>query len=222
MTTPATTPISVLIADDDEIARSGLTTLLTGFPDIAVAGVARDGAEAIDMVAHHRPDIVLMDIRMPHVDGIEATTRIRAEHDQPAKVIAITTFQSDEYVYEALRAGAQGFILKRSPITAIAHAIRVVFTGESLLFPDAIRTLITARGTPVTRTDHRLTNREFEILRLIATGMSNQDIADKLYVSRETVKTHVGSVLLKLGASNRTQAVIAAYETGIVVAGARA
>jgi DNA-binding NarL/FixJ family response regulator len=163
-------------------------------------------------------------VRMPGMDGIEATGQLRSALEDPPKVVVITTFESDEHVYDALRAGADGFILKRTPAQAIAHAIRLVATGDSVLFPDAVRRLVAARPLPpaVPATGHTpLTARETEILRLMATGLSNPDIAGRLTVSLETVKTHVSNLLTKLGAQNRTQAVILAYESGLVVPGGR-
>ncbi|MDT0548122.1 MULTISPECIES: response regulator transcription factor [Streptomyces] len=217
-------PVTVLIADDEELTRTGLRALLSAKPDLEVVGEAADGGEVLPLVRATRPDVVLMDVRMPGMDGIEATRRLRSALDDPPKVVVITTFESDDHVYDALRAGADGFLLKRTPAQAIAHAIRLVATGDSVLFPDAVRRLVAARplppaGPPAGQAP--LTVRETEILRLMATGLSNPDIAGHLTVSLETVKTHVSNLLTKLGAQNRTQAVILAYESGLVVPGGR-
>ncbi|GAA3055239.1 LuxR family transcriptional regulator [Streptomyces sp. NRRL B-1568] len=212
-------PVTVLIVDDDELTRTGLRALLSAKPDLDVVGEAADGAEVLPLVERLRPDVVLMDVRMPSVDGIEATRRLRSALADPPKVIVITTFENDEHVYDALRAGASGFIRKRAPSQQIAHAIRLVATGDSLLFPDAVRRLAAARPVPRHAPTGRaaaLTGREREILRLMAKGRSNQEAATQLQVSLETVKTHVGNVLTKLGASNRTQAVVLAYEEGLM------
>ncbi|MES4902042.1 MULTISPECIES: response regulator transcription factor [unclassified Streptomyces] len=219
-----TAPVTVLIADDEELTRTGLRALLSAKPDLEVVGEAADGAEVLPLVLATRPDVVLMDVRMPGMDGIEATRQLRSALEDPPKVVVITTFESDEHVYDALRAGADGFILKRTPSQAIAHAIRLVVTGDSVLFPDAVRRLAAARPLPPAgpAAGHaQLTARETEILRLMATGLSNPDIAGHLTVSLETVKTHVSNLLTKLGAQNRTQAVILAYESGLVVPGGR-
>ncbi|MGW3571705.1 response regulator [Streptomyces sp. NPDC000941] len=219
-----TAPVTVLIADDEELTRTGLRALLSAKPDLEVVGEAADGAEVLPLVRATCPDVVLMDVRMPGMDGIEATRQLRSALEDPPKVVVITTFESDEHVYDALRAGADGFILKRTPSQAIAHAIRLVATGDSVLFPDAVRRLVAARPLPPVgpAAGHApLTARETEILRLMATGLSNPDIAGRLTVSLETVKTHVSNLLTKLGAQNRTQAVILAYESGLVVPGGR-
>lgn len=213
--------IRLLVADDDELTRTGLRTLLSTEPDLTVVAEAADGNEVLPLVTEHRPDIVLLDVRMPELDGIEATRLLRAELADPPKVLVITTFETDDHVYDALRAGAAGFLLKRARLAQIAHAVRLVAAGESLLFPDAVRALVAARPAAPTRDRHpALTARETEILRLMATGLSNRDIAADLVISLETVKTHVGNVFAKLGAANRTQAVIIAYETGVVTPGA--
>ena len=212
--------IRLLIADDDELTRTGLRSLLCVEPDLDVVAEAADGTEVLPLVTSLRPDVVLMDVRMPALDGIRATGLLRAELAEPPKVLVITTFQNDDYVYDALRAGASGFLLKRSKLAQIAHAVRLVAAGESLLFPDAVRALVAARPAPPVAVRHPpMTARESEILRLMATGLSNTDIAGTLVISLETVKTHVGNVFMKLDAANRTQAVIIAYETGIVTPG---
>ncbi|WP_327324989.1 response regulator transcription factor [Streptomyces sp. NBC_01210] len=214
--------VTVLVVDDEELTRTGLRALLSAKPDLEVVGEAADGAEVLPMVERLRPDVVLMDVRMPDVDGIEATRRLRSVLPDPPKVIVITTFENDEHVYDALRAGASGFIRKRAPSQQIAHAIRLVAGGDSVLFPDAVRRL--AAGRPVRRDAATgaaalLTGREIEVLRLMAKGRSNQEAATQLRVSLETVKTHVGNVLTKLSATNRTQAVVIAYEAGLVGSG---
>jgi DNA-binding NarL/FixJ family response regulator len=212
--------IRLLIADDDELTRTGLRSLLSAEPDLEVVAEAADGTEVLPLVAARHPDVVLMDVRMPALDGIRTTQLLRAELSEPPKVLVITTFQNDDYVYDALRAGASGFLLKRAKLAQIAHAIRLVDAGDSLLFPDAVRALVTARPAPPVAVRHPpLTGRETEILRLMATGRSNTEIAQTLVISLETVKTHVGNVFTKLDAANRTQAVIIAYETGIVTPG---
>ncbi|MFF5127294.1 response regulator [Streptomyces syringium] len=216
-------PVSVLVVDDEELTRTGLRALLSAKPGLAVVGEAADGAEVLALVERLRPDVVLMDVRMPQVDGIEATRQLRAALPDPPKVIVITTFENDEHVYDALRAGASGFIRKRAPSQQIAHAIRLVADGDSVLFPEAVRRLAAARPVRRDATTGRaaaLTRREIELLRLMAKGHSNQEAADDLRVSLETVKTHVGNVLTKLDAGNRTQAVVMAYEAGLLGPGA--
>ncbi|GGR34629.1 response regulator transcription factor [Streptomyces netropsis] len=215
-------PVTVLVVDDEELTRTGLRALLSARTGLAVVGEAADGAEVLPLVERLRPDVVLMDVRMPCVDGIEATRRLRAALPDPPKVIVITTFENDEHVFDALRAGASGFIRKRAPARQIAHAIRLVADGDSVLFPEAVRRLAAAR--PVRRDAAAggvaaLTGREIEILRLMAKGLSNQEAATDLRVSLETVKTHVGNVLAKLCAGNRTQAVVMAYEAGLLSPG---
>jgi DNA-binding NarL/FixJ family response regulator len=209
---------AVLIVDDDELIRVGLRAIIDAQPDLRVVGEASDGAAVPPLVARLRPDVVLMDVRMPDIDGIQATEHLLATSSRPPKVLVITTFENDDYVYQALRAGASGFLLKRARPAEVVEAIRVVARGESLLFPAAIRRLATAhagaragglRGA-------RLTEREAEVLRRMAAGLSNAEIAAELVVGVETVKSHVGGVLAKLGARDRTQAVIAAYESGFV------
>jgi DNA-binding NarL/FixJ family response regulator len=208
----------VLIADDDPIVRTGLRTLLSAQPGVEPVAEASNGSEVLTLVRRSRPDVVLMDVRMPGMDGIEATRLLCETVPEPPKVIVITTFENDEYVYAALRAGANGFLLKRSDITRIADAIRVVAQGDTLLFPEAIRSLaaILARPPGNAHGPIALTPREAEVLRLIAQGLSNRDIATRLYLGLETVKSHVKNVLTKLGAGNRTEAVIMAYESGFI------
>ncbi|MDX3190175.1 response regulator transcription factor [Streptomyces sp. MN03-5084-2B] len=209
---------TVLLADDEPLVRTGLRALLEqqGLP---VVGEAADGGEVLDAVRRTRPDVVLMDVRMPGTDGIEATRQVLAALAEPPKILVVTTFDNDDYVHEALLAGASGFLLKRARKEEIAHAVRTVAAGESLLFPAAIRRLVSGRppgGGEHARAAKTLTRREAEVLRLIATGLSNQDIAAALVISLETVKTHVGNIFGKLGAGNRSQAVVIAYEAGVV------
>ncbi|MGV9268943.1 response regulator [Kitasatospora sp. NPDC003701] len=218
---PAVTPVTLLIADDDEVTRSGLRVLLAAQPGIAVVGEAADGVEAVEQARRLRPDVVLMDVRMPRCNGIEATRQLLADPAAPSKVVVITTFENDGYVTAALSAGASGFVLKRLPVRQIAEAVRVVAAGEAILFPAALRRMVAARplGSAEALPKAALTGREEEVLRLMATGLSNPEIADSLTVSLETAKTHVGNVLTKLGAQNRTHAVVIAYESGLVVPG---
>ncbi len=220
------TPIRVVIVDDQGMVRAGFTSLLAAEPDIEVVGDAADGEAAVELVSRLQPDVTLMDIRMPVLDGIAATRRL-VEAQVPTKVLVLTTFDLDEYVFEALRAGASGFLLKDAPAEELASAIRVVAAGESLLAPVVTRRVIDAfvrRAAPASREpeDARLatlTPRELEVLGLIARGMSNLDIAERLYVSEGTTKTHVSNVLSKLGLRDRVQAVVFAYEAGVVVPG---
>ncbi|WP_240805204.1 response regulator transcription factor [Streptomyces sp. A1547] len=218
---PTGPPVTLLIADDDEVTRSGLRTLLAAQPGIAVVGEAADGVEAVEQARRLRPDVVLMDVRMPRCNGIEATRRLLAESDEPPKVVVITTFENDDYVTAALSAGASGFVLKRLPVRQITEAVRVVAAGEAILFPTALRRMVAARPLHSSKALPKaaLTGREEGVLRLMATGLSNPEIAESLTVSLETVKTHVGNVLTKLGAQNRTHAVVIAYESGLVVPG---
>ncbi len=218
---PAGTPVTLLIADDDAVTRSGLRVLLAAQPGIAVVGEAADGVEAVEQARRLRPDVVLMDVRMPRRNGIEATRHLLADAAAPPKVVVITTFENDDYVTAALSAGASGFVLKRRPVPQIAEAVRVVAAGETILFPSALRRMVAARplGSADALPNAALTGREEEVLRLMATGLSNPEIAESLTVSLETVKTHVGNVLTKLGAQNRTHAVVIAYESGLVVPG---
>jgi DNA-binding NarL/FixJ family response regulator len=210
---------TVLIADDEELVRTGLRAIIDAQPDLAVVGEAADGAEVLPLVRRLRPAVVLMDVRMPAIDGIQATRTLVSTLDQPPRVLVITTFENDDYVYDALRAGASGFLLKRARPGEVVEAVRVVARGESLVFPAALRRLVSVhagRPDPRALAGARLTEREAEVLRLMAAGLSNAEIADRLVVGVETVKTHVGNVLSKVGARDRTQAVIAAYESGFV------
>ncbi len=213
--------IRVAIVDDDELIRVGLRAIIDAQPDLSVVAEAADGADVPALVARSRPDVLLIDVRMPSIDGLQATRHLLATSSDPPRVLVITTFENDEYVYEALRAGATGFLLKRSRPGEVVEAVRVVARGESLLFPAAIRRLAGAYGRSGSDRlrDAKLTDREAEVLRLMATGRSNAEIAAHLVVGVETVKTHVGNVLAKLGARDRTQAVIAAYESGFVSPG---
>jgi DNA-binding NarL/FixJ family response regulator len=207
----------VLLVDDEPLIRAGLRAIIDSEDDLSVLGEAADGAEVPGLVARLRPDVVLMDVRMPAVDGIRATTHLMSTMDSPPKVIVVTTFENDDYVYDALVAGASGFLLKRARPEEIVAAIRTVVTGESLLFPAAIRRLA-AQHAPSGDglAGANLTEREREVLRLMAGGLSNVEIAGELYLGIQTVKTHVGNVLAKLGARDRTQAVIRAYDSGFV------
>ncbi|MEU9625483.1 response regulator transcription factor [Streptomyces luteogriseus] len=215
--------IRVVVADDQELVRSGFAMILDVQPDIEVVAEAGDGAEAVDAVRRHAPDVALLDIRMPRVDGIEACRAISAAGD--CRTVMLTTFDSDEYVYEALHAGASGFLLKDVRRDDLVHAVRVVARGDSLLAPSVARRLVEQYTRPTARPrrpDPRLdvlTARERETLLLLARGLSNAEIAAELVVSDHTVKTHVGNVLAKLGLRDRIQAVICAYETGLVAAG---
>jgi DNA-binding NarL/FixJ family response regulator len=213
VTTPAE-PIRVAVVDDEELVRIGLTAIISTAPDLTVVGEAADGAAVPPLLARTRPDVVLMDVRMPAIDGLQATRHALATAARPPRILIITTFEHDEYVYAALRAGASGFLLKRARPAEVLAAIRVVAAGESLLFPAAIRRLAAAYGSRTPPAD--LTDREAEVLRLMARGLSNAEIAERLVLGVQTVKTHVGNVLAKLGARDRTQAVIAAYESGFV------
>ncbi|GGZ13292.1 response regulator [Streptomyces poonensis] len=215
--------IRVLIADDQQMVRQGFTVLLDTQPDIEVVGQAVHGLDAIGKVAELAPDVVLMDIRMPELGGIEATRRITAEHPH-IRVLVLTTFDLDEYVYEALHAGASGFLLKDASADQLAEAVRVVAAGDGLLAPGVTRRLIAefsrlhgaAPRAPLKERVADLTERETEVLALIAQGLSNAEIAERLVVAEQTVKTHVGRILVKLGLRDRTQAAIFAYESGLV------
>ncbi|QFQ99122.1 response regulator transcription factor [Streptomyces phaeolivaceus] len=214
--------IRVLIADDQQMVRQGFSVLLNTQPDIDVVGQAVHGLDAIDKVGALAPDVVLMDIRMPELGGIEATRRITTEHPH-IRVLVLTTFDLDEYVYEALRAGASGFLLKDASADQLAEAVRVVAAGDALLAPGITRRLIaefsrlgTTPRAPLKARVGDLTERETEVLSLIAQGLSNAEIAQRLVVAEQTVKTHVGRILVKLGLRDRTQAAVFAYESGLV------
>ncbi|MEV0720962.1 response regulator transcription factor [Asanoa sp. NPDC050611] len=216
--------IRVVVADDHEVVRGGFAGLLATQPDIEVVGTAADGAAAVEVCAATRPDVVLMDIRMPGVDGIEATRQLAASPAHP-RVLILTTFDLDEYVYDAIRAGASGFLLKDVRAEALFDAVRVIAAGEALLAPTVTRRLIAEfalqhrPSAPPPVALSALTPRETQVLRLVAEGLSNPEIAARLVVTEETVKTHVSRMLTKLGLRDRTQAVVAAYETGLVVPG---
>jgi DNA-binding NarL/FixJ family response regulator len=212
-------PIRVVIADDQAMVREGFSVLLNAQAGIEVVGEAGDGREAVARVERLRPDVVLMDVRMPVVDGLEATRRITALDAAP-RVLILTTFDLDEYVYAALRAGASGFLLKTASARTLADAVRVVAAGEAMLAPTVTRRLIAEfvrlrPGPPPVRPDV-LTARETEILMLVAGGLSNAEIAARLVIAEQTVKTHIGRILAKLGLRDRTQAAIYAYGTGLV------
>jgi DNA-binding NarL/FixJ family response regulator len=217
--------VRVVIADDQQLIRAGFRMILADEPDIEVIGEAATGAEAVALTRELRPDVVLMDIRMPELDGIEATRRILAQNGQPkTSVLILTTFDLDEYVYDALRAGASGFLLKDVPAHQLAAGIRTVGDGDALLAPSITRRLIeqfAARRTAVEPAPGlgELSPRELEVFRLLATGMSNKEIAAELIVGETTVKTHVTRILMKLGVRDRVQAVVLAYETGLVSPG---
>jgi DNA-binding NarL/FixJ family response regulator len=219
-------PVTVLLVDDEPLVRAGLRAVLEAQPDIMVVGEAADGAAVIPLVRRLRPDVVAMDVRMPLMDGLEATRAVLRTVTDPPRILVITTFENDEYVYEALRAGADGFLLKRARPAEIVHAVRLVAEGESLLFPASVRQLAAqyadGAGNPAARAAMvraALTEREADVLRLMTRGLSNAEIATRLVVGTETVKSHVSAVLAKLGARDRTQAVIAAYESGFVAPG---
>jgi DNA-binding NarL/FixJ family response regulator len=218
--------VRVLIADDQALVRAGFKMILDAEDDLDVIGEASDGTEAVELARRLQPDVVLMDIRMPQLDGIEATRRIVAlDGSPPARVLMLTTFDLNEYVYEALRAGASGFLLKDVPPEQLAAGIRIVAQGEALLAPSITKRLIQefasaapAAAKPPQGLDE-LTARELEVFKLIARGLSNAEIAAELIVSETTVKTHVARVLMKLGLRDRVQAVVLAYESGISVPG---
>ena len=214
--------IRVLIADDQQLLRSGFRAILDFEPDIEVVGEADDGLDAVRLVAELDPDVVLMDIRMPHLDGLAATEQIMAT-DEPPRVVVLTTFDLNEYVYRALRAGASGFLLKDAPASRLLAAVRAAAGGDELIEPSITRRLVESfapleepepDATPAELVG--LTDRELDVLRLVARGLSNAEIAADLVVAETTVKTHVGRILMKLGVRDRVQAVVRAYETGFV------
>ncbi|MEV0231373.1 response regulator transcription factor [Nonomuraea sp. NPDC050786] len=213
--------IRVLIADDQGMVRTGFTVFLSGQPDIEVVGEAANGREAVERAAALSPDVVLMDVRMPVMNGLEATRELLSRKTGP-KVLILTTFDLDDYVYAALRAGASGFLLKDASAAQLVEAVRVVAAGEALIAPAITKRLIHEfaklggrRPTAGPRLAE-LTERETEVLTLVAQALSNQEIAEKLFVAEQTVKTHVGRVLMKLGLRDRAQAIVFAYETGLV------
>jgi DNA-binding NarL/FixJ family response regulator len=217
--------ITLLIADDQAMVRQGFGALLSAQPDLLVVGDAADGADAVARARTLDPDVVLMDVRMPVMDGLEATRRLLVDGRDRPKVLILTTFDLDDYVYEALRAGASGFLLKDAPADDLVHAVRVVAAGEALLAPSVTRRLIAEfaarpnRDRPRHTALNALTPRETDVLRLIARGRSNAEIAADLVVAEQTVKTHIGRILGKLGLRDRAQAVVFAYETGLITAG---
>jgi DNA-binding NarL/FixJ family response regulator len=224
-------PIRVLVVDDDPLVTDGWAAVLGAAGGIEVAGTAADGAEALAAIARRPPDVVLMDIRMPVLDGLTATALL-AEAQPEVRVVVVTTFESDAHVWAAMRAGAAGFVLKRSPAADLVHAVRTVHASDALLFPSALRRVASRHVRPEPGGGGRglefpaavpggppLTDRESEVLRLLARGLSNAEIAEELTVGRETVKTHVGNLLGKLGARDRTHAVVLAYELGYVFPG---
>ena len=216
--------IRVVIIDDQAMVRSGFRVLLNAQPDIEVVGEAENGEQALTAVAALRPDVVLMDVRMPVMNGLEAARELLSR-PEPPKVLMLTTFDLDDYVYQALRAGASGFLLKDASATALAEAVRVVAVGDALLSPSVTRRLISEfarlgapRGPSVARL-RELTERETEVLALVARGLSNSEIAVELVLAEQTVKTHVGRILMKLALRDRPQAIVFAYETGLVKPG---
>jgi DNA-binding NarL/FixJ family response regulator len=219
--TTAKSPIRIVVVDDQDVVRAGFAALLATQADFAVVGDAADGGQAITLCHRLEPDVVLMDVRMPGVDGIEATRRILARPGTATRVIILTTFDLDDYVYDALAAGASGFLLKAVGAERLFDAVRVVAAGDALLAPGITRRLIAtfAEQRPVVPSIPALdglTARETEVLRLVAAGLSNAEVAGRLFVSEQTVKTHVSRMLAKLGLRDRTQAVIAAYECGLI------
>jgi DNA-binding NarL/FixJ family response regulator len=223
--------IRVLLADDQALIRAGFHVLIDAADDLQVVGEATDGAQAVDLARRERADVVLMDIRMPRVDGLEATRRISADDDLAGvKVIILTTFESDEYVYQAIRAGASGFLVKDTEPADLVQAVRVVARGDALLSPSVTRRLITDLATrperpPPSDTVGRmlagLTDREREVMALVAEGLSNDEIAARLFLSPLTSKTHVSRIMTKLNARDRAQLVVIAYESGLVTPGGR-
>lgn len=214
-------PIRVLVADDQQLLRAGFRVILESEPDIEVVGEAADGIEAVDLVGSTRPDVVLMDIRMPRLDGLSATERLMAS-PEPPRVVMLTTFDQNEYVVRALRAGAYGFLLKDAPASRLIAAIRAAASGEALIEPSITRRLIEQFAAPETEpvgvpgVMRSLTDRELQVLRLMARGLSNAEIGEEMVIAETTVKTHVARVLTKLGVRDRVQAVVLAYDSGFV------
>lgn len=222
---PPAAPIRVLVVDDQELVRAGFCVILDVADGIEVAGEAADGASAVAQAVAHRPDVVLMDIRMPGMDGLEAARLIGQSSSAPPKIVMLTTFDLDDYVYEALRSGASGFLLKDSPRADLLAAIRAAAAGDAMLAPSVTRRLIEAFAQRPAQTSPSpsrlaaLTARERDVLLLLGRGLSNAELATALFVSEATIKTHVGNVLAKLGLRDRVQAVIVAYETGLITPG---
>jgi DNA-binding NarL/FixJ family response regulator len=217
------TDIRVVVADDERMVRTALRVILDAEPGLRVVGEAATGAEAVSVVRELRPDVVLMDVRMPEIDGIRATEQILASLDAPPRIVVVTTFENDSYVYDALRAGAAGFLLKRAAAEDLVQAVRLIARSDSLLFPSAVRGLAAEYGrrqpSAAPPWVARLTEREADVLRLMTAGLTNAEIAERLRVGPATAKTHVAAVLAKTGARDRTQAVIAAYESGFITPG---
>ncbi|MGH9155443.1 MAG: response regulator [Acidimicrobiales bacterium] len=216
--------LRLLLADDQAMVRAGFRMILDAEDDMEVVAEAGDGEQAVYETERLRPDVVLMDVQMPRMDGLEATRRITGDPDSAAQVVVLTTFERDDYIFEALRAGASGFLIKNAPPDELVHAVRVVAGGDSLLAPSVTTRIIEdfcRRGGPVRRnTDtDRLTEREAEVLRMLATGKSNAELAAELFVGEGTIKTHISRVLAKLGLRDRVQAVVYAYESGLVQPG---
>ncbi|WGW12799.1 response regulator transcription factor [Saxibacter everestensis] len=215
----AVNPIRVMLVDDEPLIRAGIAAILSAEGDLEIVAEASDGVDVVALAEEHRPDVILMDVRMPKIDGIDATRNVRQRMAKPPRILVLTTFESDDYVYQALKAGADGFLLKREHPRQIAQAVRTVALSESLLFPEALRKLAVSQ-LPGRRGDglagRGLSEREKDVLRRLAQGMTNAEIAQDLFLGTETVKTHVGNILLKIEARDRTQAVIAAYESGFI------
>jgi len=216
--------IGVLLADDQSMVRTGFRMILESDPDISVVGESANGEQATASARRLRPDVVLMDIQMPGMNGLEATRRITADADLHSRVVILTTFERDDYVFEALQAGASGFLIKNAPPEELVHAVRVVANGEALLAPSVTRRIIAQFAHPRANPElgarlESLTHRELEVLKLLASGKSNAELAAGLFVTEGTVKTHVSSLLAKLGVRDRVQAVVLAYESGLVTPG---
>ena len=218
--------IGVLLADDQAMVRAGFRMILESDPDMSVVGEAANGEQAVDSTRRLRPDVVLMDIQMPDLDGLQATRRITDDEQLPSRVVILTTFERDDYVFEALQAGASGFLLKNAPPEELLRAVRVVATGDALLAPSVTRRIIEQFAQRPVKPElgaqlDALTQREREVLTLLARGKSNAELAAELFVSEGTIKTHVSSLLAKLGLRDRVQAVVLAYESGLVTPGAQ-